>query len=696
MSKRSFLFEIGLEEMPARFVNDAANQLKAKVVDWLKENRLSYHDIHTYSTPRRLAVLVAELHEKQGDIEEEAKGPSKKIAQDENGEWTKAAQGFARGQGVAVEDIYFKEIKGEEYVFVKKFIAGKKTSELLPVMKDVMLSLSFPKNMRWGANSLRYVRPIKWITALYGEEVIPFEVSGINTSNKSYGHRFLGEETTIPKADEYVHALLSQHVITDAAERKSAIRKQIELIGETEGWNIIIDEDLLDEVTNLVEYPTALYGEFDDRFLNVPEDVLVTSMKEHQRYFPVKDAEGTLLPYFVAVRNGDHRHLENVQKGNEKVLRARLADAEFFYQEDLKHSLEERLKRLESIVYHEELGSMGDKVRRIKELSAIIAKTIHLDHERTSQVERVAELCKADLVTHMVGEFPELEGRMGEEYALKFGEKPEVAKGIYEHYLPKQASDLPPSTQLGAIVSIADKVDTIVTSFGIGMVPSGSQDPHGLRRQTAGVIQVYLSQKWDFNLIDLFEGAIQIAETRGLLKRDQFSVKEDLIDFLKLRLKNLLQDQGVRYDVVDAVLKTDLGHIQTLVKKAHFLMSQLDKQEFKKLVEAFSRVTNISKKSTEGSAAVQEDLLKESEENLLKSTKEEIESSISHDLSEGKVEEAYERLKVLEPVIHNYFDNIMVMTDDAAIKKNRLAQMVETAQLINSFADFNAIVFHSE
>ncbi|UCZ54509.1 glycine--tRNA ligase subunit beta [Bacillus shivajii] len=696
MSKRSFLFEIGLEEMPARFVTDAANQLTKKVETWLSENRLKYHDIHTYATPRRLAVLVAELHEKQGDIEEEAKGPSKKIAQDENGEWTKAAQGFARGQGVAVNDLYFKELKGEEYVFVKKFIAGRSTSELLPEMKEVMLSISFPKNMRWGANALKYVRPIKWITALYGEEIIPFEVEGVVTSNTTLGHRFLGEGTTLPKADEYVQTLLAQHVIASEQERKSAIRNQVEGIGESEGWDILIDEELLDEVTNLVEYPTALYGEFDERFLNIPDDVLITSMKEHQRYFPVRNKDGELLPYFITVRNGDHRHLENVQKGNEKVLRARLADAEFFYEEDLKKPLDDRLKRLESIVYHEELGSMGDKVRRIKELSMSIAKTVGIESNRLNKVERVAELCKADLVTHMVDEFPELEGRMGEEYALKFGEDVDVAKAIYEHYLPKQATDFPPSTQLGSLVSVADKVDTIVSSFGIGMIPSGSQDPHGLRRQTAGIIQVYLSQGWDFDLIDVFEEALKLAESRGLLKRDVQSVKDDLIDFLKLRLKNLLQDEEVRYDVVEAVLKTDIGHVNTLVKKAHFLMAQIEKAEFKKLVEAFSRVTNISKKAQESSAKVKEELLNEPEEQKLKEAKDEIEPIVGKYLLKGKIEDAYKQLVTLEPVIHDYFDNIMVMTDDESLKKNRLAQMTETSRLINTFADFNAIVFHSE
>ncbi|MDQ0254366.1 glycyl-tRNA synthetase beta chain [Evansella vedderi] len=696
MSKGTFLLEIGLEEMPARFVTNSMDQLADNVEDWLKNHRLSFDNIKKYSTPRRLAIVIEGLDDKQADMEEEAKGPSKKIAIDSEGNWTKAAQGFSRGQGVSVEELYFKELKGEEYVFAKKFTEGQSTDVLLKGLKDVILSMQFPKNMKWGSHNLKYVRPIKWLVALFDSKVIPFGIADVHTNNTTLGHRFLGGFATLMKADDYINVLMGEHVIVDPVERKLAIRQQITELSAVEGWNIPIDEDLLEEVNNLVEYPTVLYGSFDERYLNIPEEVLITSMREHQRYFPVKDGDGKLLPYFVTVRNGDHRHLDNVRKGNEKVLRARLADAEFFYQEDLKKPLEEGLKRLESIVYHVELGSIGDKVRRIKELALTLGKDLDMTGERLAKVERAALLSKADLVTHMVGEFPELEGRMGEEYALKSGEDEEVAKGIYEHYLPKQAGDEPPATDIGAIVSVSDKLDTVVTSFGIGLIPTGSQDPHGLRRQTAGIVQIFLTHGWDLDLIQVLTEGIDVAEKRGLLKRDKESVKEDLVEFLKLRVKNLLQEQGVRYDVVDAVLKTDLGQIKTLVNKAHFLQDQLVNPEFKQVVEAFSRVTNISKKATDVRVDFDSNLLEGEAEKELYNSVQEVQAKVRDYLKTGKISFAYEELKGLVPKIHDYFDNTMVMAEDTTLRNNRLKQMQETSKIITTFADFQSIVFHSE
>lgn len=696
MSKANFLLEIGLEEMPARFVTNSMNQLGEKVESWLQEHRLSYEKVKNFSTPRRLAVFIEGLADKQDNIEEEAKGPSRKIAVDGGGNWTKAATGFARGQGVDVDDLYFKELKGDEYVFAKKYIEGRPTEELLKSLKDVIVGLQFPKNMKWGSKQLKFVRPIKWLVALYDNKIIPFDIAEIHTNNTTLGHRFLGGFTTLMKADDYVNALMGEYVLVDPVERKQAIRVQIEELSEIEGWNVPIDEDLLEEVNNLVEYPTVLYGSFDEKFLNIPDEVLITSMREHQRYFPVKDKEGNLLPYFITVRNGDHRHLDNVRKGNEKVLRARLADAEFFYQEDLKKPLEEGLKRLEAIVYHVELGSMGDKVRRIKELALLIGKDLELSGERLAKVERASSLSKADLVTHMVGEFPELEGRMGEEYALNSGEDTEVAKAIHEHYLPKQAGDEPPVTDIGAIVSVADKLDTVVSSFGIGLIPTGSQDPHGLRRQTAGIVHVFLSQGWELDLLQLVDDSIDLVDKRGLLKRDKEAVKEDLVHFIKLRIKTLLQERGVRYDVVDAVLQTNIGQIKMIVNKAHFLQDQLSISQFKQVVEAFSRVTNIAKKATGEMKEVDNTLFTNNYEAALYELVEEVKAKVEANLMAGEISFAYEELKRLVPVINDYFDHTMVMIDDCTVKNNRLKQMQETSQLITSFADFQAIVFHSE
>lgn len=696
MNNQTLLLEVGLEEMPARFVTNAMTTLSRLVEKWLEDHRLRFEKIEMYSTPRRLAIVIKGLEETQRDIEEEAKGPSKKIAIDKSGEWSKAAQGFARGQKVSVEDLFFKELKGEEYVFVNKHVIGQKTVQLLPQLKDVILRVPFPKNMKWGTNDIRYVRPVKWLVAIYGSEVIPFEITNVSTGNETTGHRFLGKKRQLADADSYVETLLSEYVIVNPVERKEAIRTQIERIAESEKWVIPIDDGLLEEVNNLVEYPTALFGSFDERFLKVPDEVLITSMREHQRYFPVKNNAGELLPYFVTVRNGDHRHLENVQKGNEKVLRARLADSEFFYQEDLKKSLDSRLPRLEAIVYHEKLGSVGDKVRRIEEIAEKIARKTGATDTQLNQTKRAAQLAKADLVTHMVNEFPELEGRMGEEYALKFGEEAEVAKAIREHYLPKQSGDQPPSSTIGAYVSVADKLDTLVTSFGIGNIPTGSQDPHGLRRQTAAVLTIFLSQEWEVELFSIINDSLEIIAAKDLLSRDKHDVMKDIGDFVRLRYKNMLQERGIRYDVADAVLSTEIGFVSKTVQRAEFLMTLLKTAEFKKDVEAFSRVLNIAKKANNQAVEVNTSLLKQPEEIKLQNVADEKRTRITQLLEEGNIPDAYAQLKELEPVIHDYFANIMVMAEDTEVKENRLMQMKEVATIITSFADFQAIVFHAE
>ncbi|WP_026689210.1 glycine--tRNA ligase subunit beta [Alteribacter aurantiacus] len=694
MSNRTFLLEIGLEEMPARFVTDAMNQLEKKMEEWLTENRLAFEQILPFSTPRRLAVMVEGLSEKQEDQSAEAKGPSKKIALDAEGNWSKAAQGFARGQQVAVDDLYFKELKGEEYVFVNKFTEGKSTLQLLSEVDQLLTSISFPKNMRWGSGKLRYVRPIKWLIGLFGDEIIDFTIAGVQSSNVTTGHRFLGQSTVVEHASDYRETLLKEHVICDPKERKDAIKKQIEQLAETEGWQVPVDEDLLEEVTNLVEYPTVLHGTFDEKFLHVPDDVLITSMREHQRYFPVLNDKDELLPFFITVRNGDHRHLENVQKGNEKVLRARLADSEFFYKEDLKTNIDDAAKRLENVVYHEELGSIGDKVRRIKDLSRRLGNKLNVNEQDVKTIERAAQLSKFDLVTHMVGEFPELEGRMGQEYAEKAGETKEVAEAIREHYLPRHAKDQFPTRLESAVLSVADKLDTVVTSFGIGQIPTGSQDPHGLRRQTAAIIAILLDRKWEIELPELFDEALSLCEQRGLLKRNAEDVKADLMEFAELRIKNVLQEKQVRYDMIEAVLSSGITRVDVLVEKGQFLTEQAKKEEFKPLVEAFSRVTNISKKAE--FASVKKELFKQPEEEELYNKLHAVRGEVASAKQQGDVEKEFTALAQLEPAIHEYFDNIMVMTEDAELKQNRLSQMKETSDVILSFADFQSVVFHSE
>ncbi|WP_010678158.1 glycine--tRNA ligase subunit beta [Bacillus timonensis] len=690
MSNRDLLIEIGLEEMPARFVTDAMNQLGDKVSNWLLEHNISFEQIERFSSPRRLAVLVHDVEEKQKDVELEAKGPAKKIALDQDGNWTKAAIGFTRGQGATVEDIFFKEINGVEYAHINKFIKGKETKEILGELEDVITHLSFPKNMRWGNQELRYVRPIKWIVALFGNEIFPMTITNVTSSNKTKGHRFLGHEVEITSPRDYNNLLMSQYVIADYLERKEAITNQIKILEEDNNWEVPIDADLLEEVTNLVEYPTAFYGKFEKEFLSLPEEVLITSMREHQRYFPVKDKNGALLPYFVAVRNGDHNHLDKVAKGNEKVLHARLSDADFFYKEDQKLKIDDLIKKLDKIIYHEEIGSIGDKVRRIQQITKHIAEHLGLDSETQKKANRAAEICKFDLVTNMVYEFPELQGVMGERYARVSGEDEDVAIAINEHYMPRHADDASPASTIGAIISLADKLDTIVGCFSIGIIPTGSQDPYALRRMASGVVQILLDKGWNINLEELFEYVLNLFIKANIAKLEKQEIEKELVQFFKLRIKHELNTRNIRYDIIDAVLGTKIGNVGLIVEKAEMLENNKDHQEFKSTIESLSRVVNIAKKGVE--AEINPNLFESNEEKQLYEKFTEIKPKVIDSLNNHNVKESFHLLASLREVIDQYFDHTMVMADDEVVRKNRLSQMVQLANIIYLIGDMNAII----
>jgi glycyl-tRNA synthetase beta chain len=688
MSKRDLLLEIGLEEMPARFITDTINQLELKVTDWLKGNKISFDIISSYSTPRRLALLIEGISEAQDDIHEEAKGPAKKIALDDKGEWSKAAIGFTKGQGASVEDIYFKEINGIEYVHVKKFIKGIETKALLPELKQVITDLYFPKNMRWADNDLKYVRPIKWLVALFGSEIIPFSITNVQTDRYSYGHRFLGERISFDNANDYVQKLLSQFVIVNALERKNAIVSQIGNLMEENNWNIPMDENLLEEVNNLVEYPTVLFGKFEELFLDLPEQVLITSMKEHQRYFPVKSKDGKLLPFFVTVRNGDHMHLETVAKGNEKVLRARLSDASFFYNEDQKLKIEDCLKKLTTIVYHEEIGTLSKKNARVQELANDIARLTNVTDEEQKALNRAAEICKFDLVTNMVYEFPELQGQMGEKYALQKGEGELVAKAINEHYMPRNSEDQTPPSNVGAVLAIADKLDTISSFFAIGKIPSGSQDPYALRRQASGIIQILLAKNWSVSFEEILSISLNLIEQAAIQKKEIEEIKVELISFFKLRIKHLLQEKGIRYDIIEAVLGDKVGVVSALVKKAMILDQKKEDSDYKENMEALSRVLNIASKASHVTVINNQLFENEYEEKLYKQVQM-LETLLRSEITE---EHYYELLVSLKPAINAYFDHTMVMVDNAELKTNRLSMLASLARYIMNFAKVNEII----
>lgn len=686
MNKKDLLLEIGLEEVPARFLLDASQQLADRIQSLFKEQNIGYGQVHVYSTPRRLAVHIEGVNEKQEDINEEVKGPAKKIAMDEAGNWTKAAQGFTRGQGKTVEDIYFKEVGGVEYVYVNKHIQGKNTVEILEKIQDVITSLTFPKNMRWANFDLRYIRPIRWIVALYGKQLLNIQITNVKASNKSYGHRFLGDTITIENPKEYKSLLQAECVLVDYVERKTSILKQIHQLEKEKNWVVPVDEDLLEEVTNLVEYPTILFGSFEEEYLKLPNEVLITTMKEHQRYFPVQDQSGKLLNYFITVRNGDIQYIENVRKGNEKVIRARLQDAVFFYEEDQKLSIQDGLSKLERVVYHDEIGTYKEKLGRVKELSYYMLQQLHFSKEVETDTLRAAEICKFDLVTQMVDEFPELQGYMGEDYALFHGENSNVAKAIFEHYLPNSADGCLPETNPGAIVSIADKLDTISSFFAIGLIPSGSQDPYSLRRQATGVVQILLNKGWHINFTSLLKESIK--STKPFSKRNEEDIFQDVLDFFKLRFKHLLTEKGIHFDIIDAVLEAPIADIKSLVTKAEILEDKKGSTTFKEEVESLSRVINIAKKATDISEVNPKLFENESENELFEKYKE-----ISRELlTVTDMEEYYQLLVGLKKSINGYFDKTMVMSDQEDVRQNRLSLMKLISNTIETFAHFSLLI----
>ncbi|TCI47732.1 MULTISPECIES: glycine--tRNA ligase subunit beta [unclassified Exiguobacterium] len=682
---RDLLLEIGLEELPAQYVLRSEKQLGERVATFLSDARVNFGAVTVYSTPRRLAVLVRDVEESQQDLTETLRGPAKKIAQDADGNWSKAAAGFARGRGLSVDDLYFAEEKGVEYVFANRHESGQPTASLLGGLEDVVRGMTFPKNMKWGTSSLRYMRPIRWLVAMFGTEQIDFEIEGVKTGNVTRGHRFLSKgDVTISSPDRYAATLEQEFVVASYDDRRERIERQIEQLANEQGWTVPLDASLLEEVTNLVEWPTALFGEFDASYLDLPEEVLITTMKEHQRYFPVYVGD-TLQHYFVTVRNGNADHLQNVAKGNEKVIRARLADAVFFYEEDKKTKIDDQLDRLDRIVFHEKLGTTGAKVRRVQQLALTLAPLFSADAQK---VERAGKIHKFDLVSQMVYEFTELQGVMGEKYALQQGEDKEVAAAIREHYMPRFAGDASPATPTGAALALADKLDSIAAFFGVGMIPSGSQDPFALRRQAQGVVQILGDWHVDLPVDKLLSQVVESQVEAGLYDADKEQVKAQLNDFFMLRLKYRLQERQVRYDVIDAVLTTGLT-VEQLDARAEAVQNMLS-DEAKQLIEQLTRVVNIAKKGEPG--LVNPALFENAEEKALHAA---VESTLpeTHEAVEvGDYTRAITSLRALEQPISAYFENTMVMSDVETIRHNRLSEMKRLATTIERVADFSALV----
>ena len=710
------LFEIGTEEIPAKFMPGILKQLKELAAAKMQELRIPFEDITVYGTPRRMAFIVGGVAETQADVVVEAKGPSVKIAY-VSGAPSKAAQGFARGQGVDVKDLVVRD----NYVYAVKHLAGQPVVELLPgLLMDILTSLSFPKTMRWADYEFRFVRPIRWMVALFGDQIIPVEICGVKSGKFSMGHRFMQQSlkaaaesqgllsaalskvgnkvysalagvkgaVEIPSAGDYKKVMYDNFVMVDQDERRALILQQIKDLAAQNGGEAEINEDLLEEVNYLVEWPTALCGKFEEKFLSLPKECIITPMREHQRYFPVLDEDGNLLNKFITVRNGGSEHLDIVTHGNERVLRARLSDAEFFFNEDRATKLEDRLEKLKTVSFQEGLGNMYDKSERLVKMAEMLRFAINtpVDEE---ELRRCALLCKTDLVTGMVIEFTELQGVMGREYALLDGEKPEVATGIFEHYLPRFAGDALPATTIGRIVGIGDKLDNICATFSRGLAPTGSQDPYALRRQALGVINILLDANYHISLAKIIAGTLYLLDIKP---EETGKLVPQIMEFFKQRLRNLLMEQGIRYDVIDAVFADKRNDdMVDLAVRCKVLAAYVEAGNAEPLVQVSVRVSNLCKK-IEKEVAISGALFKDESENKLH----EVVAAVSKEIIPEIVLYDYAAVlkageKVIEPV-NAFFDNVMVMDEDENVKNNRLAMLEEVRGIVNAVGDLSLLV----
>ena len=667
---KDLLFEIGAEEIPAGFMPNILGQLKQLAETKLHDAHLPFESIETYGTPRRLALIVKGLGDASAEISERHKGPSASIAYDADGNATKAAIGFARGKGLDVADLVVED----GYIYAETKTAGVPAKDIVSEMLPQLITgLNFPKSMHWGDLDAKFVRPVRWLVALLDEEVIPVEFATVQSGNVSRGHRFLGaDEITIKNAASYVDTLKENFVMVDQDARRELISKQLHDIAASKNASIVWDDDLLEEINYLVEWPTALCGGFEESYLALPDAAIITPMKDHQRYFPLVGQDGKLLPMFLTVRNGSDHSIEVVQAGNERVLRARLDDAKFFFNEDRKKPLIDRQDGLTKIVFQEGLGNLADKTERLLKLGRVFGEECGLHEDAAVVLERATELAKTDLTTGMVTEFTELQGVMGKEYALLDGESPEVAEAIFEQYLPRFAGDVLPQTEAGKVLSIIDKVDNIVATFSRGLIPTGSQDPYALRRQTIGILNILLGSEWNISLRPIFKASMELLNVAADKQEELLNQVEE---FFTLRLKNIFLDREVPHHVIDLLLSNNelsVADAEGLVNA--LLANRID--ENVELVQAYTRMYNLVKDVEY--TGVNSDLLKEdAEKALFEAASKASEASLA-------AWEANDYTAVvavpatLVPAINKFFEDVMVMDKDEAIKANRL-QLVRLA-----------------
>ena len=667
---KDLLFEIGAEEIPAGFMPNILGQLKQLAETKLNDAHLPFESIETYGTPRRLALIVKGLADTSAEISERHKGPSASIAYDADGNATKAAIGFARGKGLDVADLVVED----GYIYAETKTAGVPAKDIVSEMLPQLITgLNFPKSMHWGDLDAKFVRPVRWLLALLDEEVIPVEFATVKSGNVTRGHRFLGaDEITIKNAASYVDTLKENFVMVDQDARRELISKQLHDMAASKNASIVWDDDLLEEINYLVEWPTALCGGFEESYLALPDAAIITPMKDHQRYFPLVGQDGKLLPMFLTVRNGSDHSIEVVQAGNERVLRARLDDAKFFFNEDRKKPLIDRQDGLTKIVFQEGLGNLADKTERLLKLGRVFGEECGLHEDAAVVLERATELAKTDLTTGMVTEFTELQGVMGKEYALLDGESPEVAEAIFEQYLPRFAGDVLPQTEAGKVLSIIDKVDNIVATFSRGLIPTGSQDPYALRRQTIGILNILLGSEWNISLRPIFKASMELLNVPAEKQEELLGQVEE---FFTLRLKNIFLDREVPHHVIDLLLSNNelsVADAEGLVNA--LLANRID--ENVELVQAYTRMYNLVKDVEY--TGVNSDLLKEDAEKELFEAASKASEASSAAWEAGDYDAVVAVPATLVPAINKFFEDVMVMDKDEAIKANRL-QLVRLA-----------------
>jgi glycyl-tRNA synthetase beta chain len=684
---KELLLEIGTEEIPARFLPPVLEEMAASFRKMLDAERIGVGEILTWGTPRRLALVAREVAEVQAEVTQEIIGPPKAVAVDAAGKATPAAAGFARTQGVAVSDLIEVDTPRGVYLAVKKSTTGRPTRERLPeLLPGFILGLSFPKSMRWGAETITFARPIHWILARYGGAVVNFEVGDVTSGGVTFGHRFLAPGAVeVADAQAYTAALKAANVIVDPAVRRALLSEDLGRAAAGVKGEVVPNPGLLEENTFLVEYPSVVVGNFEDRFLALPDEVLITSMREHQRYFSLRGADGRLLPHFIAVNNTLTRNPDVVRQGHERVIRARLSDAMFFFQEDSKTPLAKRVDALKGVVFHSLLGTSYEKMERFRELAVSLSR--QLAPELAEAVARAATLCKADIVTEMVGEFPSLQGVMGCQYARLSGESPEVAEALFTHYLPRHADDELPQDKVGALVGLADRLDTICGCFGVGLSPTGTADPYGLRRHALAVIRILRSQGLHLDLVAAVALALELLKEK--ISRTPEETALEVLDFFQTRLQRLLLTEGFDHETITAVLAAGCRDVVDAADKVQALAAVRQSPEFPALATAFKRVINIAQGAEPGEVTPL--LFEQSEENILYESMELMELEVTRALESRDYPGVCRALAALRGPVDTFFEKVMVMAEDANLRRNRLALLLRISQTFLLMADFSKI-----